>query len=190
MKKTTKTNRKPDYTRSFGGHFAGSTCLENIPTPHYRMWPKSPQRRPVSIKVYTWKGMSLGAIHWYAEIKEAYNDIWDPRTEKERAPKWYEETKSRLGSEPTDPMWTNPIGWVELGRDRDGEGRQFEARDIVTELEAWYYVGTIVRRHFNNLDKYVFKVRSPADRTRLTDLVRTLKKAKLLQVETQYEEDD
>jgi hypothetical protein len=58
------------YSR-IGGH------LENVPRPHERKWPDSEEKRRVKVDVYTWRGMSLGAVHWYGSVEEESNPVWD-----------------------------------------------------------------------------------------------------------------
>lgn len=55
-----------------GGHLA------DIPKPHRRRFPLHAIRKQlVAVEIYTWRGITLGAHHYYLDISEEANPIWD-----------------------------------------------------------------------------------------------------------------
>lgn len=55
---------------SYGGHLA------DIPLPHRRCFPGE-WPRLVKVELTSWIGYSAGAKHWYADIEEEDNYLWD-----------------------------------------------------------------------------------------------------------------
>lgn len=51
---------------------------EGIPDPWIYRWPNDKGvRRTVSVDISSWRGLSLGASHYYASVEEEANQIWD-----------------------------------------------------------------------------------------------------------------
>lgn len=119
--------------------------LEDIPKPHHRKWPTSTERRRVDIKIYTWRGTSLGAEHWYVEIKEEDNPIWDRRTHAQS-----------MGYEPTSDYLRKICGWTRPWDDKNGRGRRVTAPDLYTLVDAIAWTEKTLERRFRAKDKYVF----------------------------------
>ena len=54
--------------------------IEEIPTPHIRMFPR-PDGRPrhVTMTIISWRGFAPGASHFYLTFQIEHNPIWDGR---------------------------------------------------------------------------------------------------------------
>jgi hypothetical protein len=74
-----------DYTVTPGTFYGGD--LNDIDLPRVRYWPNGPRKRPVDVKITTLRGSSIGAIHYYLTVEEAYNELWNP-TEKRWVKPW------------------------------------------------------------------------------------------------------
>jgi len=82
---------EPDWNNSariYGGD------LDKMPKPHVHFY-GGERKRPVKARVFTWIGMSMGARHWYAELKEEPNPIWDSSEHAWRVPFHDQESQGR-----------------------------------------------------------------------------------------------
>ena len=59
------------------GTKAWGTSIEDVPEPHRYKWPESEETRKVRIELISFKGSSPNATHWYADLVEEMNPIWD-----------------------------------------------------------------------------------------------------------------
>lgn len=82
MKKkiTAKTKKKdggPDWDST---HSMSGPGIWDIPKPWVFRFPNDKGvRRDVIIKLDTWRGMSLGATHFYARVELEENEVWNPK---------------------------------------------------------------------------------------------------------------
>lgn len=104
-----------------GGH------LTDIPEPHYRKWPGSSEKRLIRVSITNY-GL-LGAPHYYLDIVEEDNPVWDSR----EAGSW-----GRTGE---------PTGWRNPWDDPEGRGKQFYKR-CSSLMEAKGLMEEIVKEHF------------------------------------------
>lgn len=65
--------KKPDWNS--GNSTTGGNIAE-LKKPHVRMFP-GPVKRRVKVRVFTYAGSCFGAVHWWADIAEEGNPIWD-----------------------------------------------------------------------------------------------------------------
>lgn len=61
----------PISRSSHGGH------LVDLSLPHVRRFDDKRRKRHVYVEIHTWRGLSLGAKHWYVSVREEDNPIWD-----------------------------------------------------------------------------------------------------------------
>lgn len=145
-------------------------------------WRDCPRRR-VHVTVESWRGLSVGARHWYATIGEENNAVWDPRKRLEAYPQLYESVKERFDGtlKPEgEQYWNEIVGWS-FPDDKVGKGRKFEHRTALTEWQAWDYVRKILARHFWRLDRYVFCVGDEKDETILCVIIEKIAEERALQ---------
>lgn len=64
----------PDRKKSVG-HIGGN--LAEVPLPHVRFFPFGNYRRKVIASISSYRGISIGAKHFYANLREDDNPIWD-----------------------------------------------------------------------------------------------------------------
>ena len=88
-----------------------------------REWPdgplSGPEPREVKVVLASFEGTLSYAHHWYADVKEEHNCIWDGEEE----------------------------GWRKCWDDPEGQGQTFSERfDTKSEARAWVY--DIVQEHF------------------------------------------
>ena len=116
--------RKKGYDR-FPIQYYGGYIIE-IPKPHIRYFDDG-RYRPVEGEVTTWRGISFGARHWYASLREVENPIWNP-----------------VGGYPhKDPVWQ--AAWD----DKICKGRIIH-KDCESEDEAWNWIKAEFSRVFGN----------------------------------------
>ncbi len=88
-----------------------------------REWPdgplSGPEPREVVVVLASFEGTLSYAHHWYADVKEEHNCIWDEKEE----------------------------GWRKCWADPEGEGQTFSER-FETKTEARNWALDIVREHF------------------------------------------
>lgn len=113
----------PDFGSSAsisGGH------LHQVPKPWVYRWPNDKGvRRSVRVDISTWAGMSIGASHFYAKIKEEPNSVWD----------------------------TRDLAWLSDPRHPSTKERKFEA-DLFSREEAIRFVEAVVREFFSDEKLY------------------------------------
>lgn len=75
--KTKKSDGGPDWDSS---HSTSGPGIWDIPKPWVYRYPNDKGvRRQVTIRLETWRGMSLGATHFYARVELEENEIWNPK---------------------------------------------------------------------------------------------------------------
>ena len=120
-----RVNYQPDWTKPCG-HYGGE--LKEIPTPFVRRFP-GPIKRLVKINMYSYEGVSPGAYHWWVDVTEENNPIWNP------AAKEYPSNKP-------DPRWQEP--W----EDPDGKGRRISGH-LNTKEEAVRWAEVVCVENFS-----------------------------------------
>jgi hypothetical protein len=91
--------------------------LKEIKGMHMRRFPGG--KRVVKVSISTWIGMSFGAKHWYADIQEEFNPLWDK----------------------------NEHAWRECWDDFIGQGKKFH-RNCLSEAEAVSWCAKMIPKHF------------------------------------------
>lgn len=114
--------------------------LKDIPKPHRLRYPNSDPDDPryVHIQLLSYMGVAPGATHYYAEIREEHNPVWDSRD----AAGW-----GRPGEENGWAIcWDHPREW---------KGRIFEEQ-FTSKAVANGWIKDILQEHFNDGNNYKF----------------------------------
>ena len=93
--------------------------LKDVPLPWIRLFDDKRRHRCVTARVMTWVGITSGAEHYYARIREEDDPILDT------SPGFIIHDK---------PAWR--LCWD----DRIGEGKEFNSPPLLTKVEAYQWI--------------------------------------------------
>ena len=66
----------PNFSINAPRGYSGG-LVADLESPRVRYWPRGKARREIRVKFYTWRGASMGAVHWYAEYAMEDNPLWN-----------------------------------------------------------------------------------------------------------------
>jgi hypothetical protein len=134
-----------------GGH------LKEIPEPHIRRYPNPYEKRQVKIRVSSWVGVSVGAVHTYVRVHEEENPLWRPAWDEEIEP-------GRM------VHWED--AWQAAWDDKEAAGREFE-KDVLHLKQAAKWLAGILKKNFpTSLYKIIRTELDTSERLALRYLVR------------------
>lgn len=121
--------RNPETSLMSGGRLA------DIPKPYRYKFPDN-SLRMVHISILSYRGFVAGAKHFYAEIEEEDNPIWNPNPGYDGLPTGW------------SLLWEHPVS---------AKGRRFE-HVFLSRAAARHWIQTIWDVHFND-DKHIARER-------------------------------
>ncbi len=109
---------EPDFEKEHT-HHGGE--LKDVPQPHVRRFPTATRKRVITVNVTTWKGMAVGASHFYVRIEAEPNPLWDSK----------------------EGFWR--VAWG----DKEAHDIEYSLR-CATELAAWEFVKCVWDTYYNS----------------------------------------
>lgn len=141
--------------RSANSRFSG--FLKEAPKPLIRRYPNPYEKRPVTVKVSSWVGLSAGAVHTYVKVREEDNAVWLPAHEEELAP---------------GRMIHNDDSWMCAWDDPEHYGRNFE-KDVLHLKQAGPWLRKILKKNFpSDQYKVTYQEMDVSERRALRDFLR------------------
>jgi hypothetical protein len=129
----------PNAGELSGGH------LKDIPLPHLR---RSPRYAPRLVRIVIQHYAGIG-VHWYVDIREEHNPIWNPLTNAEAHPDWDNIQGTEWGQE--------VIGWQSAWDDDKGKGRTFHSPRLKSPHQAQNWIRETIAKHFQPESDYDFR---------------------------------